>query len=383
LAAAACTPHSTLQADLDAGWTAIANATVDLPARLRDWHHWTKYCENQGHTNPYLPDCSPVERSTLLVGFAARYRTGDLGRGNRVQGNTVATAVRHVGHMFDLAGYPDPRRPVTGGDDLLLAFSRQLRSYRNNDPSTESQVALPVKLFQNICDNEGQSNAPVDQATSDVITIMFYFLLRVGEITCPAANRARRTVQFRRCDTSFWHKRADGSLVRLPANTPLAQLLLADQVTLKLSNQKNGSRDATLHHEHVDGNFCPVKAVARRFDASRRAAPTNQEAMLCLIAPQQFVVAKHVHQVLQRAAVRTTIWLEGFALDRIGPHSIRASGAMALYLNNVSEKQICILGRWKSKTWLTYIHSQIAAVSAGISRAMARPVVFHNIAVRG
>jgi hypothetical protein len=355
---------------------------VDLPARLRDWHHWANYCNNQGHTDPYLPDCSSAERSTLLVGFAARYRTGDLGRGNQVRGDSVATAVRHVGHMFDLAGYPDPRKPTNGGDDLLLAFSRQLRSYRNDDPSTQSQIALPVKMFQNICDNEGRSASPLEQATSDVITIMFYFLLRVGEITCPAANRVRRTVQFRRCDTTFWTKRADGALIRLPPDTPLAQLLLADQVTLKLSNQKNGARDATLHHESVEGNLCPVKAVARRFDASRRADPTNPAAMLCLIAPGRFVMAKHVSQVLQRAAFRTTIWLEGFALNRIGPHSIRASGAMALYLNNVTEQQICIIGRWKSKTWMTYIHSQISAVSAGVSRIMARPVVFHNIAVR-
>jgi hypothetical protein len=170
--------------------------------------------------------------------------------------------------MFDLAGYPGPQKPLNGGDDLLLAFSRQLRSYRNDDPSSESQIALPVKIFQNICDNEGMSHLPIKQATSDVITIMFYFLLRVGEITCPKANRARRTVQFRQCNTSFWHKRADGLLTRLPADTPLAQLLLADQVTLKFSNQKNGSRDATLHHENVEGNFCPVKAVAHRFDAS-------------------------------------------------------------------------------------------------------------------
>jgi hypothetical protein len=256
--------------------------------------------------------------------------------------------------MLDLAGYPDPRKPLNGSNDLLLAFSRQLRSYRNNDPSTESQIALPVKLFQNICDNEGMSTSPLEQATADVITIMFYFLLRVGEITCPAAHRARRTVQFRRCDTSFWTKRADGSLVRLPADTPLAQLLLADQVTLKLSNQKNGSRDATLHHEKVEGNLCPVKAIARHFNASPRTAPTDLEAMLCLIAPQQYVVSKHVKQVLQRAALRTNLWMEGFALNRSGPHLIRASGAMALYLNNVSEQQICIIGRWKSKTWLTY-----------------------------
>jgi hypothetical protein len=283
--------------------------------------------------------------------------------------------------MFEMAGHQDPRRPI-GSPDLLLAFSRQLRSYRNSDPSTESQIALPVKVFQNICDNEGLSAALLDQATADIITIMFYFLLRVGEITCPDGNKTRRTVQFRRCDTSFWKKTPDGSLSRMPHTATLDELLLADEVTLKLSNQKNGSRDATLHHERVPGNFCPVQAVARRFNASRRADPNNTHAMLSLVAPRTHVVAKHVSQVLQRAAFRTTIWLEGFELNRIGPHSIRASGAMALYLNNVSEQQICLIGRWKSKTWMTYIHTQISAVSAGLSRLMARPVVFHNIAVR-
>jgi hypothetical protein len=283
--------------------------------------------------------------------------------------------------MFELAGHPDPRRPA-GGKDLSLAFAWQVKSYRNQDPSSESQIALPVKIFTNICDHEGCSANPLEQATADVITIMFYFLLRVGEITCPESNRARRTIQFRRMDTSFWVKTATGSLQRLPATATLAQMVAADQVTLKLTNQKNGVRDSTLHHESVPGPFCPVKAVARRYHASRQADPTNPAAMLCLLAPRSYVLSKHVSQVLQRAAYRTTIWLEGFEMTRLGPHSIRASGAMALYLNGVTEQQICILGRWKSKTWLTYIHTQIAAISAGVSLVMSRPVVFHNIAVR-
>jgi hypothetical protein len=105
--------------------------------------------------------------------------------------------------------------------------------------------------------------------------------------------------------------------------------------------------------------------------------------MLCLFAPRSFVQAKHVNQVLQRAAVRLTIWDEGFNLkNRIAPQSVRASGAMALYLNNVPEKAIMLLGRWRSQTWLTYIHTQITAVTAGVSRLMSRPVVFYNILVR-
>jgi hypothetical protein len=353
---------------------------VDVPARVRDWQRWTNYCNNQGQEDPFLATRTDAERSAILVGFAARCRSGLFGKGIRIKSATVAAALRNVGQMFELSGWPDPRKP-TGGKELHLTITRQLKSYAHEDPSTESQIALPLKIFQDISDHEGMSAIPVEQATSDVITIMFYFLLRVGEITCPEGTKVRRTVQFRRRDTKFWKKTPDGRLVRLADDTPLAQLLEADEVTLTLTNQKNGTRDSTLHHERVPGTLCPVKAVARRYDASRRADPTNESAMLCLYSPQSFVLSRHVNQALKRAAFRTSIWLEGFEIRRIGPHSIRASGAMALYLNGVKEENICLLGRWKSKTWLTYIHTQIAAVTAGLSRAMSRPIVFHNIAV--
>jgi hypothetical protein len=70
--------------------------------------------------------------------------------------------------------------------------------------------------------------------------------------------------------------------------------------------------------------------------------------MLCLIALRTHVLSRDVNQVLQCAAFRTTIWIEGFVLNHIGPHSIRASGAMALYLNNITKQQIRVLGQWKA-----------------------------------
>jgi hypothetical protein len=126
-------------------------------------------------------------------------------------------------------------------------------------------------------------------------------------------------------------------------------------------------QDSTLHHKTVPGNFCPVKAVARRFHASQLADPNNPAAMLCLVTLHTHVLSKHVSQVLQQAAIHTTIWMKGFTLNRIGPHSICSLGAMAIYLNGITEKQIFILGQWKSQTWLTYINTQIAAISAGVS----------------
>jgi hypothetical protein len=243
-------------------------------------------------------------------------------------------------------------------------------------------IALPVKIFSNIASTEGASASPMEQAIADLVTIAFFFLLRVGEYTCPSRTKVTRTRQFRLKDVTFWARNAAGQRSRIPFDAPLAAFMAAEAVTLILSNQKNGMRDAVLHHDRVAGTLCPVKALACRFVSARAASGSRPRALICQYGPGQHVVARHIGQVLQRAAIRTTIWMEGFALHRIGTHSIRASGAMQLFLNEVSEAKIKKIGRWKSATWLSYIHSQISAVSEGLSRKMVRPVVYYNIATR-
>jgi hypothetical protein len=53
---------------------------------------------------------------------------------------------------------------------------------------------------------------------------------------------------------------------------------------------------------------------------------------------------------------------------------------MALYLNAVDPTLIKKLGRWRSDTWLTYIHNQIGELTEGLATKMSRPIVFHNVA---
>ena len=68
---------------------------------------------------------------------------------------------------------------------------------------------------------------------------------------------------------------------RLSPLSTLADLLTADSVTVTLGYQKNGQRNAVLHHEALKHNpLCPRKAAARRFVAMRQADPTNPNAIL-------------------------------------------------------------------------------------------------------
>jgi integrase len=85
---------------------------------------------------------------------------------------------------------------------------------------------------------------------------------------------------------------------------------------------------------------------------------------------------------IQVAAVRSMIWLQGYDLNRVGPHSLRASGAMQLKLNGVEDSMIQKLGRWSSTTWLQYLHGQISCLTRGLSARMATPILYCNIGTR-
>jgi integrase len=231
--------------------------------------------------------------------------------------------------------------------------------------------------------NEGASIDPKETAVADLVVIAFFFLLRVGEYTPPSTDRRTRTTQIRRKDLQFWKRQPSGLITRLSPMTPLANLLTADSVTITLDNQKNGQRDATLHHEALPTNpLCPVRACARRFAQIRLCDPLNPNAILSLYAPHKHVSARQMAAGIQRGAVRSMIWMQGYDLRRIGPHSLRASGAMQLALNGVSDSMIQKLGRWSSSTWLQYLHGQISCLTRGVSARMATPVLYVNIGTR-
>jgi hypothetical protein len=84
---------------------------------------------------------------------------------------------------------------------MNIAFTRLYPSYRGADPVPEPQIALPVDLFLNIVEEEGNSNDPLEQAIADFVTITFYFLLQVDKYTSTTYNQkdAYRSIPAQRC----------------------------------------------------------------------------------------------------------------------------------------------------------------------------------------
>ena len=52
---------------------------------------------------------------------------------------------------------------------------------------------------------------------------------------------------------------------------------------------------------------------------------------------------------------------------------------MALKLAGASDSTIMRVGRWTSLTYLTYIHTQIGALTAGLAWKMSSAFTFQNV----
>ena len=149
-------------------------------------------------------------------------------------------------------------------------------------------------------------------------------------------------------------------------------------MTLHIDNQKNGQRGQTVHHSAVNAWFCPAKACARRVHEIRSAG-LPPDTPLSFLGNNTHVVAADILNAVRMAARQTNLPANGYDLTRIGAHSLRASGAMALKLNGYDKETIMKIGRWSSDTFMTYIHSQIAALTIGVAAKMTRQVHFQNV----
>jgi hypothetical protein len=136
-----------------------------------------------------------------------------------------------------------------------------------------------------------------------------------------------------------------------------------------------------MHHTAVaDSSFCLIKALARRvhhlyysLDPMASYLPTS------FVGLGTHITSGDITLALRESFVLSGLLTCGHSPSLVSAHSLRSSGAMALRLNNVGEDLIKKMGRWSSSTWLTYIHSQISSLTAGLSERMTIHHVFYNV----
>ena len=209
--------------------------------------------------------------------------------------------------------------------------------------------------------------------------IAFYYLLRVGEYTYHNPKAKRKTRQFGIDDVAFWHE-----TTKIP-QTKSTKYLIAKctAATLSVKNQKNEDKNKSVHQEALKGPLCPIQALIRRVKEIRRLT-RNPTACLGTYFDESKQEIRLLNANDITAAIRQSwddlkLHKKGLTKNLVSSHSLRAGGAMAMYLNGVPHDTIRKMGRWKSDTFLMYIHKQIAVLSAGITSKMSNKFPFHNI----
>lgn len=236
------------------------------------------------------------------------------------------------------------------------------------------QLALPAESVGALALEYGRSQVPNQIVTGALITMAFFFLLRVGEYT--PSRSPRLTIPLRKADVKLWK-----STQPISPDAPWEILQTADGVTITLENQKNGHKGCVLHHEATGDPFmCPVRAVCVLLHAiQNKAGSTALGSFHDRAGQPQRITATDIRTGVRRAALRTGLAQQGYDLARIGSHSLRSGGAVALKLAGYDSDMIKKLGRWSSNTYLLYIQSQIAQLTAGVAKAMHTRLQYHNV----
>ncbi len=135
-----------------------------------------------------------------------------------------------------------------------------------------------------------------------------------------------------------------------------------------------------VHHEAFGGPLCPVAALARQvanIGHTVEACPLNRVSHAS--GRVTSATDRDIGTAVHWGATSDGLLAKGYTLTRISSHSLRAGGAMAMKLSGASDSTIMHVGRWTSLTYLTYIHTQMGALTASVAWNMSTAYTFQNV----
>jgi hypothetical protein len=156
----------------------------------------------------------------------------------------------------------------------------------------------------------------------------------------------------------------------------------ADAVTICLENQKNGHKNATLHHTtSLDSTLDPVHSAVMLIHALQGLPGQTPIGSFRHNRHTEQITADEIRGLIVMGATHDNLPAQGYILSRIGSHSLRSGGAMHLKLAGYDNDIIQKLGRWSSNTYLHYIQTQIGQLTTGVAQRMANiSLRFHIVA---
>jgi hypothetical protein len=170
-----------------------------------------------------------------------------------------------IGQTIALACGTNPVK-MLGSNKFLTHLQQTLDGWRHKDPPTSKKQPVESDVPKFVVNKSGHRLATaLDHTVADLTTIVFYYLLQIGEYTVKETrNKTKCTVQFKMEDVTFFKKDKRRCIMCFSRNAPLANILAADGATLKLDNQKNGHKGVCVYQQTTgDPIHCLVPALGR------------------------------------------------------------------------------------------------------------------------
>ncbi len=157
-------------------------------------------------------------------------------------------------------------------------------------------------------------------------------------------------------------------------------LRLADSATISIAHTKNGTKGAVVHHDAIGREIFPVAALARCVANLHGISTTTPLSTVCHSGARSSSISdRDVTLAVRWGATCDCLLAKEYTLDQVSSHSLRAGGAMAMKLSGATNSPIMRIGQWTSLTYLTYIHTQIGALLAGVAWKMSQCFTFQNV----
>lgn len=261
-------------------------------------------------------------------------------------------------------GSDDPRLNTVGKIDFRI--QRMIAAWKKEDPPPNRVKPIPIQVIRRIAFIAARlpPAAHTLMATSDMIIVAFFFLLRPGEYTDSPSD----TTPFRFCDVQLMI-----GCIRLNIMTcPVEELMQATSVCLTFTTQKNGVENEVIRQGRSgDPYLCPVLAVIRRVRHLREnhAMPHVPLGRVFTERGTDSVTPALITKTL-RDAVRFIGADLGFLPEEVSARSLRAAGAMALLVSKVDTDIIRLIGRWRSDEMLRYLHLTAEPIMRDFSSRM-------------
>jgi hypothetical protein len=204
------------------------------------------------------------------------------------------------------------------------------------------------------------------QAASAKLAIMaFFFAMRSCEYTTfrdPGRTKTLDVAHVLFCDS---RKQI------IPQDCDVAD---AVYVTVTFVDQKNGDKmDMRTQRRTGDKILCPVLRLHSLISRIRQTVPGHAINTVHLagttVAITNSFLLKQIRYTCRICGDHKTF---GFYSTKIGTHSLRSGGAMALFLNNHLVHKIMIFGRWSSDAFLVYIRPQVLKWTNNMSEDMIK-----------